>query len=82
MTRQQRKLEAKMNEVEFEPQYNGESPISYEEYFKVGTERYNNKFVTIKAVEVDESTMESDVIDTTAKTKGLWSRTKRLFKKR
>lgn len=92
MTRQQRKLEAKLNGVKFEPQYNGNSPTSYEEHYGVGKERFNNKFVdfTVKPVEIEkleldvvaESTMESTVIDTeTVKSTGIIGKAKRLFSK-
>lgn len=92
MTRQQRKLEARLNGVKFEPQYNGNSPIAYGEHFGVGNERHNNKFVdfTVKPVEIEkleldvvaESTMESVLIDTTAvKSKGLIAKAKGLFGK-
>lgn len=92
MTRQQRKLEAKLNGVKFEPQYNGNSPASYHEHYRVGKERYNNKFVdfTAKPVEIEkleldvvaESAMESVVIDTEAvKSTGLIGKAKKLFSK-
>ena len=92
MTRQQRKIEAKLNGVKFEPQYNGNSPTSYEKHYGVGKERFNNKFVdfTAKPVEVKkldldvvtESTMESVVIDTeVVKNKGLIAKAKGFFSK-
>lgn len=98
MTRQQRKLEAKLNGVKFDPQYNGNSPVAYEDVHGVGKERFNNKFVdfTVKPVEIEkleldvvntptirvESTMESELIDTTAvKSKGLIAKAKGFFSK-
>ena len=92
MTRQQRKLEAKLNGVKFEPQYNGNSPTSYDEHYGVGKERFNNKFVNftakpaeVKKLELDvvaESTMESVVINTEAvKSTGLLGKAKKLFSK-
>lgn len=50
-SRRERRQEARDNGVTFEPQYNGKSPITYEEFKGVGYERFNNKFVTIKEVE-------------------------------
>ncbi|WGT39700.1 hypothetical protein QH639_02565 [Lysinibacillus sp. 1 U-2021] len=44
-SRKQRKLEAKQNGTPFVPQYNGNGVLSYEEYYSVGNERFNNKFV-------------------------------------
>jgi hypothetical protein len=44
-------MEARMNNEEFAPQYNGKSPQSYEEFTGKGYERFNNKFVTIKEIE-------------------------------
>lgn len=44
-SRKQRKLEAKQNGVPFVPQYNGNGVISYEEYYGLGNNRFNNKFV-------------------------------------
>lgn len=43
--RKERKLEAKQNGVPFIPQYNGNGVLSYEDYYGVGSERFNNKFV-------------------------------------
>lgn len=92
MTRQQRKLEAKLNGVKFQPQYNGRPPVAYEEHYGVGKERYNNKFVDFiaKPVEIEklelevvaESTFEPVLIDTEAvKSKGLMAKAKGLFSK-
>lgn len=64
-SRRERKLEAKKNNMLFEPQYNssnkinkdgkviklGGKPKTHEEMFGVGHERFNNKFVTIKEIE-------------------------------
>lgn len=61
MTRKQRRLEAKLNGVKFEPQYNGHSPVSYEEYSGVGNERFNNRFVDFTVVK--ETKVESVVGD-------------------
>ena len=49
--RRERREEARKNKTKFEPQYNGNAPKSYEEFYGVGYERYNNKFVTIKEAE-------------------------------
>ncbi|MFQ3543639.1 hypothetical protein Q7A53_06105 [Halobacillus rhizosphaerae] len=51
MTRRERREEARKNKTEFEPQYNGRTPKSYEEFYGKGYERFNTKFVTIKEVE-------------------------------
>jgi len=44
-SRKQRKLEAKQNGVSFVPQYNGSAVVSFEDYYGLGIERFNNKFV-------------------------------------
>lgn len=44
-SRKQRKLEAKQNNEVFVPQYNGTGVLSFEDYYGVGNERFNNKFV-------------------------------------
>lgn len=89
-SRKQRKQEARLNGVQFEPQYNGNSPVSYREHFGVGSERFNNRFVDFTAKEIEKNdleavvkpAMESDVIDTeTVKSNGLLARAKGLFKK-
>ncbi|WP_181444478.1 hypothetical protein [Bacillus sp. 03113] len=49
-SRRERREEARKNKTKFEPQYNGRTPQSYEEFYGVGYERFNNKFVTIKEV--------------------------------
>ena len=49
-TRKKRRQEAKESGVAFVPRYNGGNPVSYEEYYGVGYERFNNKFVTIKEI--------------------------------
>lgn len=46
--RKERREEAKKKGTAFVPQYNGKGPQTYEEYYGVGYERFNNKFVTIK----------------------------------
>ncbi|WP_156341134.1 hypothetical protein [Cytobacillus solani] len=47
LSRRERRAEARKNKTAFVPQYNGKAPQSYEEYYGVGYERFNNKFVTI-----------------------------------
>lgn len=49
-SRKERRQEARENGVPFDPQYNGHSPVTYEQYYGVGNERFNNKHVTIKEV--------------------------------
>ncbi len=49
--RRERRQEARENKVPFEPQYNGGGVKSHEEWYGVGYERFNNKFVTIMEVE-------------------------------
>lgn len=53
-TRRQRREEARNNKEVFAPLYNGKEPVSYEEFYGVGNERFNNKFVTIKEVKEDK----------------------------
>lgn len=50
-SRRERREEARKNKTEFKPVYNGKAPQSFEEYYEVGYERFNNKFVTIKEAE-------------------------------
>lgn len=50
-SRKDRRQEAKTNKVAFEPQLNGTQVQTHEEYFGVGYERFNNKFVTIRETE-------------------------------
>ena len=50
LNRRERRELARKNGEEFKPQYNGNSPVTYEEFHGVGYERFNNKFVTIKEV--------------------------------
>lgn len=45
-SRKQRKLEAKQNNKVFVPQYNGTGVLTFEDYYGLGSERFNNKFVT------------------------------------
>ena len=61
-TRKERRLEARKNKTNFNPNYNngirydekgnaidvGGSPKSYEEMHGIGSERFNSKYVTIK----------------------------------
>ena len=49
-SRKERRKEARETGVGFEPQYNGKAPVTYEEHYGVGNERFNNKLVTIKEV--------------------------------
>ncbi|MEH6941646.1 hypothetical protein [Bacillus sp. JJ722] len=49
-SRKERRTEARENKTVFVSHYNGNSPQTYEEYYGVGYERFNNKFVTIKEV--------------------------------
>lgn len=49
-SRKQRRQEARDNNTDFAPQYNGRTPVTYEDMYGVGNERFNNKFVTIKEV--------------------------------
>ncbi|KOS60376.1 hypothetical protein FJQ98_15805 [Lysinibacillus agricola] len=44
-SRKERKLEAKQNGVQFVPQYNGNGAVSFEDFYGLGNERFNNKFV-------------------------------------
>lgn len=69
-SRKQRKLEAKQNRVPFVPQYNGNGVVSFEDYYGVGNERFNNKFVKfLKSSEMpieqpeDNTTNEHPVIN-------------------
>jgi hypothetical protein len=50
MNRRERKELARQNGTRFIPKYNGKGPRSYEEFYGVGYERFNNKFVTIAEV--------------------------------
>jgi hypothetical protein len=47
LSRRERRAEARKNKTEFIPQYNGKAPQTYKEYYGVGYERFNNKFVTV-----------------------------------
>ena len=49
MNRKERRNLARESKVEFVPQYNG-NVKTYEEFYGVGYERFNNKFVIIKEV--------------------------------
>lgn len=44
-SRKERKLEAKHKGLPFTPQYNGNGVVSYEDYYGLGNNRFNNKFV-------------------------------------
>lgn len=58
--RKQRRLEAKLNGVSFEPQYNGKAPATHKELTGVGNERFNNKFFKFDStLEQAESRIES-----------------------
>jgi len=72
-SRKERKLEAKQNGVKFVPQYNGTGVVSFEDYYGVGNERFNNKFVQfLNPVEdVEDIRMSKEEIDVTIKTHGL-----------
>ncbi|MGE7840609.1 hypothetical protein ACQKNX_07450 [Lysinibacillus sp. NPDC093712] len=62
-SRKQRKLEAKQNGVPFVPQYNGTGVQSYEDYFGVGNERYNNKFFQFqRPVEEEQQEVEIESV--------------------
>lgn len=54
LPRKERKKRARENKQTFDPQYNGQQPKTYEEFYGVGNERFNNKFITIKDVESTE----------------------------
>lgn len=73
-SRRERREEARKEKKQFEPQYStgvrtdgkgneyvvGGAPKNYEEVFGVGYERFNNKFVTIKEIETEESEEETE----------------------
>lgn len=42
---------AKKTKQPFSPNYNGTSVKTFEEYYGVGYERFNNKYVTIKQID-------------------------------
>lgn len=46
MNRKERRLQARLNGTTFEPQYKGKV-YTYEEYYGIGYERFNNKFVEV-----------------------------------
>lgn len=53
-SRKERRKKAKKEGVTFEPQYTvSNAVVSYEEFHKVGVERFNSKQVTFKEVEDD-----------------------------
>lgn len=61
-SRKERRAEAKINKVKFEPMYNGESPISHNEYVKKNKE-IKEKFKTLyeEMKEKDESEVETEL---------------------
>lgn len=46
-TRKQRRENARKNNEVFTPQYNGNKPVTYAEFYGVGYERFDNKFVKV-----------------------------------
>ena len=63
-SRKERKLQAKQNGVLFVPQYNGNGVLSFEDYYGVGNERFNNKFVQfLKPSETPHELSEGTLID-------------------
>jgi hypothetical protein len=50
MKRRERRELARKNKTEFVPEYNGQAPKTYEEFYGKGYERFNSKYVTIKEV--------------------------------
>lgn len=63
-SRKERKLQAKQNGVPFVPQYNGNGVLSFEDYYGVGNERFNNKFVQfLKPSETPHELSEGTLID-------------------
>jgi len=64
--RKERKLAAKQNGEVFVPQYNGTGVLSFEDYYGVGNERYNSKFVTfnkpVEKVEEEVVNVTEDVL--------------------
>lgn len=63
-SRKQRKLEAKQNGVQFVPQYNGNSVVSFEDFYGSGNERFDNKFVKFNnTIEEKQESAEVDTID-------------------
>lgn len=58
MNRRERRAEARKSKELFEPHYNGQNPKTYEEAFGVGYERFNNKWVAIRELKVEEVTTE------------------------
>ena len=54
-SRQERRQEARDNNTEFTPQYNGNSPVTFEQLYGVGYERFNSKQVTIKEATTEEA---------------------------
>ena len=63
-SRKERKLEAKQNGVSFTPQYNGSGVVSFEDYYGLGIERFNNKFVkfdnNVDKTLIQESLLSND----------------------
>jgi hypothetical protein len=48
VSRKQRREEARKNDTEFKPAYNGTGVRSFAEVYGLGYERFNNKFVKIR----------------------------------
>lgn len=46
-SRRERRTEVRDNGTEFVPQYNGNTPKTFEEVYGVGYERFNNKYITV-----------------------------------
>ena len=67
-SRKQRKLEAKQNNEVFVPQYNGTGVLSFEDFYGVGNERFNNKFVQFNTpvetpYELSEGTLIEEAVE-------------------
>ncbi|WP_341323380.1 hypothetical protein NSQ62_07870 [Solibacillus sp. FSL H8-0523] len=61
LTRYERRKEARKNKQTFAPQYSGPQPKTFEEFYGVGYERFNNKFVTIKETEEIKMTEQKEI---------------------
>lgn len=48
-SRNERRKKARQSKVAFAPQYNGATLMTYQEFHGVGYERFNSKYVKIKA---------------------------------
>lgn len=63
-SRKQRKLEARQEGLKFVPQYNSKGVVSHDDFYGVGNERFNNKFVQFNKVEeIVVQDEQVDVID-------------------